>query len=380
MTRCVLILCATLVLSSTAWAAPSDRSDQVEIEVFSDFQCPYCASLAPALRELQSTGVDGMGVTITFKSFPLTIHERAPLAHQAALAAAEQGKFWEMHDVLFANRQRVALEDLLAYAKQLHLDMDRFRRDLDSERIKRRIAADVTEGERRGVNGTPTFYIRGVEYVGTKSVAQLQGLIREDRQRARALAAIPDALLSRGPVSAPVTVEFFADLQSPVTRPAFAVLNDLLAKRSEQVRLQFRNLPLAFHPQATLAHEAAVTAAKGGRFWEFVAYVLDHQDSWREQDLPAAAARLGLDARAFSASLERHDYGPRVTADLQAASRRGIRGSPVVIVNGTRIDGVPSLLQLIDLVDRASSKPDASSDLQKGDHVNGVATVPTGGR
>src|SRR5262249_46889576 len=128
------------------------------------------------------------------------------------------------------------------------------------------------------------------------------------------------------------------------------VIDEAMQQFPSGVRLQFRNFPLAFHPQAALAHEAAMTAAKQGRFWEFASYVLDHQESLREQDLVAYAGRLGLDDAAFATALQEHRYAARVEADVQAGAKRGIRGSPVVLVNNKRIDGVPSLKTLTDYV------------------------------
>jgi protein-disulfide isomerase len=314
---------------------------------------------AQTIRELQKNGVDGIDTTVTFKNFPLSIHPTAPMAHQAALAAGEQGRFWEMHDLLFANQQRVQRSDLIDFARQLGLDQRRFVAALDSEQLRHTIEADVADGEARQITGTPTFFVNGQEYVGNKSFAQLKEVIESERRRATALAEITDDLLSRGPANAPVTIELFADLQSPVSSPAAAVLNDVMKRYPSQVRLQFRNFPLAFHPQAALAHEAAVTAARGGRFWEFVAYALDHQDGLREQDLIALAGRLGLDADAFAATMRSHRYAPRVQADVAAGARKGIRGSPVILVNGRRIDGVPGVNTLVEYVDTAleTSKP-----------------------
>ena len=100
-----------------------------------------------------------------------------------------------------------------------------------------------------------------------------------------------------------------------------------------------------------------MTAARAGRFWEFAAYVLDHQDALREQDLIALAGRLGLDATAFSETIRDHRYAPRVEADVRAGFDKGIRGSPVVFVNGRRIDGVPSLQTLTDYVEAALANP-----------------------
>jgi len=326
-------------------------SEKVEIIVYSDFQCPFCAQFAPAVRQIEEKGVDGVKTTIRFRNFPLSIHPNAQLAHQAAIAAQQQGKFWEMHDLLFANRSRVQRSDLLNYAKKLDLDIARFQRDLDSEHTKRLIEADVVEGTKAGVNGTPSYTINGKMYSGTRPYDQLKELIGGEQRRARALAEIHEGLMSRGPADAPVTIELFADLESAVSRPAMRVIDEAMQKFPSAVRLQFRNFPLAFHPQAALAHEAAMTAARDGRFWEFASYVLDHQDSLREQDLITYAGRFGLDEASFAKALQEHRYAARVDADLQAGAKQGIRGSPVVLVNGKRIDGVPNLKTLIEYVE-----------------------------
>src|ERR1700687_163353 len=204
--------------------APPER---VEIVLYSDFQCPFCAQIAPAIREIQAKGIDGVKPTNVFKNFPLSIHTNAQLAHQAAVAAQEQGKFWEMHDLLFASQSKAQRSDLLEYAKQLKLDLVRFQKDLDSDRIKQVIAADVAEGNKAGVSGTPSYTINGKMYSGTKSLPQLTELIAGDQRRARALAEIRDNVMSKGPATAPVTLELFADLESPVSRPALEIIDQV---------------------------------------------------------------------------------------------------------------------------------------------------------
>ena len=101
---------------------PGLVADRVEIVVFSDFQCPFCAQFAQPFRELQTKGIEGIKTTVQFKNFPLSIHANAQIAHRASMAAKAQGKFWEMHDLLFANQQRVQKDDLVGYAKKLGLD------------------------------------------------------------------------------------------------------------------------------------------------------------------------------------------------------------------------------------------------------------------
>ncbi len=269
------------------------------------------------------------------------------------MAAKEQGKFWEMHDLLFANQRRAQREDLVGAARKLGLDVARFEKDMDSDAVKQAIAADVVEGNRAGVSGTPSYTINGKMYSGTKSLPELKTLIVGDRLRLRALAEVTDAMLSRGPATAPVTLEFFADLESPVSQPALDIIDQVMQKYPAGVRLQFRNFPLSFHPQAALAHEAAMTAGRQGHFWEFATFILAHQDALREQDLIAYAGELGLDPAQFAETLQQHRYAPRVEADLLAGQTRGVRGSPVILVNDKRIDGVPSLKTLTDYVDAA---------------------------
>lgn len=325
----------------------------VEIVLYSDFQCPFCQQFAGPIREVVSKGIDGVKTNVVFKHFPLSIHPNAQLAHQAAMAARAQGRFWEMHDLLFANTQRVQRDDLLGYARKLGLDVARFTKDLDSDDTKQAIAKDVEEGNRVGVTGTPSYSINGKLYSGTRSMADLKQLIVGDRLRMRALSEVTDAMLSTGDPSAPVVVELFADLQSPVTAPAVAAVRQLLQQHPGRLRVQFRNFPLSFHPQAATAHEAAMIAARGGHFWEFADYVLAHQDSLREQDLVVLAGKVGLDAKAFSTTLLEHRYAPRIEADIQAGQQRGVRGSPSIVIGDKRVDGVPNLAMLARYVNEA---------------------------
>jgi protein-disulfide isomerase len=352
----ILLLAAPLLRAEQPIANSSAPPESVEIELFSDFQCPYCRQISQPIRDLMTKGVEGIQTKVIFKEFPLSFHSNAQLAAQAALAAGEQGNFWQMHDLLFANQSALKREDLLANAKKLGLDLNRFTRDLDSDRLKKVIASDQAEGAKLDVNGTPTFFINGVSYSGARSYEDLKILVQKEHGRTHALAEITDNLLSRGPVNARVTLEFYADLESPVSRPTMSVIDELLQRYPSAVRLQFRSFPLAFHPQAPLAHEAAMAAAKQGHFWDFANYILEHQDSLREQDLIAYSGKLGMDENKFAEVLRQRRYGARVDADLAEGAKRGIRGSPVIFVNSKRIDGVPSLQALSQYVEEELAK------------------------
>ena len=116
-------------------------------------------------------------VRFAFKHYPLPMHKESPLAHEAALAAGEQGKFWEMYDLLFAGQDKLTRDDLVAKAKQLNLDVPRFTADLDSHRFKPQVDADRQEGNRLGVDGTPFFFINGHAISGGVGLADFKKLI-----------------------------------------------------------------------------------------------------------------------------------------------------------------------------------------------------------
>jgi len=337
---------AQLSAATVQTARASSAADSIEIVVFSDFQCPFCRKIAQPIRELQAKGVEGVSTTVTFRDFPLPFHADSQLAHQAAFAAREQGKFWEMHDLIFANQTAIKRDDLLRYAGQLGLNMERFRRDLDSDQARQAIGQDKAEGTRLGVNGTPTLFIGGKEYSGAKSYDELKQLIQGEQRRKQAIAEVAPATMSKGAADAPVTLEFFADLESPVSRSASYVLDELMGRYPAKIRIQFRNFPLAFHPQAALAHESAMAAARQGHFWEMANYIFDHQEGLREQDLLAFAGSLRLDESGLAGAIGQHRYAARVDADVAEGFKRGVHGSPVIFVNDKRIDGVPSLEML----------------------------------
>jgi 2-hydroxychromene-2-carboxylate isomerase len=131
----------------------------VTIVEYSDFQCPYCSAAHPELERLVRE-FEGQ-VKLVFKHFPLSSHLRAVAAARAAEAARRQGKFWEMHDVLFAHQRELEDTDLERYAGTIGLDMERFKRDFASSEVQERVEADRDEGLKLGIEGTPTIYVNG---------------------------------------------------------------------------------------------------------------------------------------------------------------------------------------------------------------------------
>lgn len=131
----------------------------VTVVEFADFQCPYCSTTVPLLDAMVKDFAPN--VRVVFKHYPLPSHSFAEGASRAAVAASKQGRFWEMHHKLFENQRALQREDIEQYARELRLDLERFKVDAESPETLQRVKSDYAEGSRIGVNGTPTIFING---------------------------------------------------------------------------------------------------------------------------------------------------------------------------------------------------------------------------
>ncbi len=149
---------------------------RVTIYEFSDFQCPHCKTAAPLLKKIveESNGK----VKVVFKQYPLLGHPKARDASKAAIAADKQGKFWEMHDLLFKSQDDLQTANLDDYAKKLGLDLKRFKADMQSKETDKKIDADIAEGHAAGVDATPSIYVNDRRFVFPPE--QLRPYIREE--------------------------------------------------------------------------------------------------------------------------------------------------------------------------------------------------------
>jgi len=149
---------------------PADAA--VTLVEYGDFECPYCGGAVPIIKEVQARMGDRL--RFVFRNFPIsTSHPHAEQAAEAAEAAAGQGRFWQMHDLLFENQRRLRDQDLRAYAEQAGLDLRQFDTELAEHVHAARVREDFMSGVRSGVNGTPTFFIDGVRYDGSYEVEAL---------------------------------------------------------------------------------------------------------------------------------------------------------------------------------------------------------------
>ena len=141
-----------------------DKNAKVALIEYSDFQCPACASYYPILKKVSENL--GAQVKFAYRHFPLPQHKNAKLAATVAEAAGKQGKFWEMHDLIFQNQSDWSEEKNAAvlfakYAQDLQLDLAKFQTDIASEEIKAKIENDYKSGAKAGVNSTPSFFLNG---------------------------------------------------------------------------------------------------------------------------------------------------------------------------------------------------------------------------
>ncbi|RMG44365.1 MAG: hypothetical protein D6718_10145 [Acidobacteria bacterium] len=153
----------------------------VKIIEFSDFQCPYCQRAKGTLEKLREHY--GNKIRIVFRDFPLSFHQNAEKAAEAAGCAYEQGKFWEMHDKLFENQRALEVEKLYTYAEQIGLDQEAFKECLDSGRRSQEVRADIQAGQKVGVQGTPAFFINGRFVSGAQPYENFAKIIDEELAR-----------------------------------------------------------------------------------------------------------------------------------------------------------------------------------------------------
>lgn len=160
---------------------------KVTIIEWSDFQCPFCNRVNPTMDQLRKEYGDDL--RIAFKHNPLPMHNRAMAAALAAESAGRQGKFWEMHDKLFANARELTDENFEAWAKELQLDVEKFKKDMKDPALKKKVEDQQKQGATLGARGTPAFFINGRFLSGAQPVDAFKRIIDEEIKEADKLLA-----------------------------------------------------------------------------------------------------------------------------------------------------------------------------------------------
>jgi protein-disulfide isomerase len=369
---------------------------KVTIVEFSDFQCPFCGRVMPTLQQIEKNY--GNDVRIVFIHNPLPFHPNAEPAAEAAVAADAQGKFWEMHDKLFANQQNLTRPDFEKYAQEIGLDMNKFKAALDSHAGKKKVDDDLAIAKQVGVQGTPNFYIDGRNVQGAQPYEEFKKVIDDEIQRANKLiaqgtpasqvystfmrgaktAAQAQAQAAKGPgagtevykvavADAPtrgakqpkVTIVEYSDFQCPYCSRAAATLDELLKSYSSDVQLAYKHNPLPFHQQAMPAALAAEAARDQGKFWEMHDKLFKNQTNLQRADLDKYAQEIGLDMGKYKEAMEKEKGKDRIKSDMAEAEKFGARGTPNFFINGHNFRGAQPIEAFKAVVDEEIKKADA---------------------
>ncbi len=365
----------------------------VTIVSFQDYQCPFCSrgsdTVDRVVREFPGQ------IRVVFKHNPLPFHKDAMPAAEAAEAAGAQGKFSEMHSLLFRNQRALKREHLHGYARQLSLDMDRFAADLASGVHRRRIEADQALAAKLGARGTPHFFINGWSLRGAQPIEKFREQIEVALKEAGAAVArgvpagrvynevtkdapatapppkprpprpprrqrdpgatyhvpVGDAQALSGPEDALVTLVAFTDYQCPFCGRAEETRAGLQARYGRDLRIVVKHNPLPFHEQAGPAAEAALAASARGLFPAMHAKLFDNQKQLDGDALARYAVEVGLSATDFQAWMEGSRGAPTIAAHQKQAEPLGAPGTPPVYINGRRLDGALPASAFVALVD-----------------------------
>jgi protein-disulfide isomerase len=171
----------TIATAGSPVVGPANAS--VTLIEFSDFQCPYCWKAAAQLRDVLKAFPND--VKLVFREYPLETHSQAALAAAAAIAAHKQGKFWQLHDLMFANRQDLSKPAIEKLAQQVGLDMKRFMVDWPAKDTVATVMRDMADGEKAGVDGTPTVFVNGKHYHGSLELEPMKNVIQAELKTAK---------------------------------------------------------------------------------------------------------------------------------------------------------------------------------------------------
>src|SRR6185312_16054053 len=372
---------------------PADA--KVTIVEFSDFQCPFCSRVVPTVEKIMKDYPKD--VRLFFRHNPLPFHQNAPLAAEAAVAAQAQGKFWEMHDKMFANQQALDRAGLEKDAQEIGLDMGKFKAALDSHSGKAKVDADLAAGKQIGVQGTPNFYIDGRNIQGAQPYEEFKKVIDDEIKKADKLiasgtspnmvyatfmkgakssasapgagkgpgagaevykVAVGDAP-TRGGNQPKVTIVEYSDFQCPYCSRAEGTLSQLLKDYGKDISISYKENPLPFHQNAMPAALAAEAARAQGKFWEMHDKLFASQQNLDRPSLEKYAQEVGLNMSKYKEAMDKKEGEAHIKADMAEAEKFGARGTPNFFINGRNFRGAQPLEAFKGVIDEELKKADA---------------------
>jgi protein-disulfide isomerase len=374
------------------------RNALVTLVEFSDFQCPFCAKVAPTLEKLRETyGPDDL--RIVYKHFPLEFHAHARPAAEAAQGIFGLGggeAFWRFFRKAYASTELP--ESFDAWAESAGVDVATFRSGMAAHRWAAAVDDDILAAKKLGVNGTPAFFINGVMLSGAQPFAKFQTLIDEAIIQAKDAIdhGVPRDHLYvvattynrkngpsaddadegaeddtkawkmpvgtspvRGPKTALVTLVEFADFECPYCARVEPTLRNLAAAYGDRLRIVWKNNALPFHPRAEPAAELAyeARAEKGdASFWDAHDRLLDDPSHLEDEDLLSRARAMKLDVARVKSAVLAAKYKATLEADADLADELDANGTPFFFINGRRLVGAQPIERFRAVIDEEEAK------------------------
>ena len=382
--------------------APALGPDDAPVTIveFSDFYCPHCNRSAVTLADL--TRIYPGRIRVVYRH-NLLDPEEGTLAAEAVLAADAQGKFWPMHDLMFASSESITRGTVEEYAEQVGLDIARFRTELDNGTHRPSIRRDLEVARGLGVTATPMIFVNGRPITGAQPLGVFIELVEQELARADEMIVggvepgeLYEALTSSGPQKAHaitqgadtpagpslqtdreysvgrgidshqrglddalVTIVEFSDFECSFCRKSRRTLGILRKEFGDDIRLVYRHKPLTAIGNTKLVAEAAVAAGEQGKFWEFHDLAYAHSGPITRADIEQFGSAAGLDMARFRQALDDRRYLREVILDAAEAASIGVRGTPTFFVNGTPVIGAVPVEQLRDLVEKKRTEAEA---------------------
>lgn len=364
----------------------------VTLVVFSDFQCPFCKRFDSTLKQLLARRPDD--VRIVFKHHPLPFHKEAEPAARAAIAAHQQGQFWEYHDLLFLNMERLREPEIfIELASSLGLDLARFERDMNSRATQDKLRRDLDLAKMIGVRGTPATFINGAMASGARPLDDLNAYVQSQLDIARELqeknktlkgealykaavahniALYPDtktastpppeerlspeayktlqrykgALITHGnPKRAKVILYEFTDLQCPFCQRSHTTMQALKKRHGDDIAILSFHHPLSFHNEAEPAARAVYAAQRQGegKGARMQSLIFQNQRALKGSEIDRLlldyATQLDLDIPRFQRDYTSTEAAQEVAAQIKLSASLGVRSTPHYFVQDKRLVG-----------------------------------------
>jgi protein-disulfide isomerase len=373
------------------------REAPVTIVIFSDFQCPFCSRAEGTMDQIkQNYGPDK--VRMVWKNEPLSFHPNAKPAAEAAqgvFALKGNDAFWKFHDTAFKNQQQLGEDNYVQWAKEAGVtDSAKFKAGLSAHTWADKVDKDHAVAQKVGVNGTPGFYINGVNLSGAQPYDKFKTIIDAELAKAQAKIAggtpkdkVYVAMSTENKKAAPaapkdeegekedtktvfkvpagqspvlgnanalVTIIEFSDFQCPYCKRTEDTLKKIRDTYGDKVRLIWKHEPLPFHPRAEPAAELSLEARaeKGDKgFWAAHDALFDSQPKLDDPDLDAVAQKVGLDAGKVKDAMKSHKYKKEIDGDSELGDDVQASGTPHFFINGRRLVGAQPFEKFQPIID-----------------------------